>query len=537
MALKYNYPAAGANNGQMAAQQDLISGEVISYQYDMLKRLSSSTSNQGWGQGFTYDGFGNLAGKSALSGNPPVGFYGVDPATNRLWGGGYDANGNQTSMQGSSGQQMYYDVSNRMTGGFGIQAGQGAAFEYDIGNQRIYQPKRTYNGSDWVQQSEEWYSYGITGQKLGTYQATLSGTTLSWAAVSAQVFFGPKLIRGASGNVQEDIRGSIGAYFAYDEDRAGGLGNDAVKFATYTRDSMTGLDYASQRYHLPGMGRFLGVDPFGGSASAGDPGSWNRFTYAGGDPIDGVDPNGLDTYTFYTTGYGAAPGTSITLYLTPSALCLYSPSGGCYCASVNAANQALANMFLSMGSRPSRPVGRTDNARLNALVIQMVGSGTKCNDYLTIRFGTGPNHGTVDGLISNTANVTIIDATVSNTGDWNLSAFVPGLSSVAGQSGPIRALTGNDPAFVPYASYNSPSSYRLSPTIVLGQAFYQDWSSWDSRGQAIVAAHEMLHVYTGLNDGDLARALGLTPADSTAGAASDALNEWLKSDCARTNFR
>jgi len=29
--IKYNYPAAGANNGQIASQQDLVSGETISY--------------------------------------------------------------------------------------------------------------------------------------------------------------------------------------------------------------------------------------------------------------------------------------------------------------------------------------------------------------------------------------------------------------------------------------------------------------------------------------------------------------------------
>ena len=204
VAIRYNYASVGSNNGQIASQQDLISGETINYQYDTLKRLASSTSTQGWNQNFGYDGFGNLTSKTG-NGIAPVGSYPADPATNRLSGSVYDANGNMTNNGA-----MTYDVSNRMTGAFGIQLGQGSAFEYDIGNQRIYQSKQTYNGSGWVQQSEEWYFYGITGQKLGTYRATLSGTTLSWSAVSTQVFFGPKLLSGASGNVQEDIRGSIG---------------------------------------------------------------------------------------------------------------------------------------------------------------------------------------------------------------------------------------------------------------------------------------------------------------------------------------
>jgi YD repeat-containing protein len=49
---------------------DGVSGETISYQYDVLKRLTqaSSTPTSGstpaaWTQGYTYDGFGNLTGE------------------------------------------------------------------------------------------------------------------------------------------------------------------------------------------------------------------------------------------------------------------------------------------------------------------------------------------------------------------------------------------------------------------------------------------------------------------------------------------
>jgi hypothetical protein len=63
--IKYNYAVPGANNEQIASQQDVLSGETIRYQYDALKRLSSASSTQGWGQQFVFDGFGNLTG-------PPV---------------------------------------------------------------------------------------------------------------------------------------------------------------------------------------------------------------------------------------------------------------------------------------------------------------------------------------------------------------------------------------------------------------------------------------------------------------------------------
>jgi RHS repeat-associated protein len=69
--------------------------------------------------------------------------------------------------------------------------------------------------------------------------------------------------------------------------------NDATKFGTYHRDGFTGLDYADQRYYASGYGRFNTPDPYRASAGLGDPGSWNRFAYVGGDPVNRFDPFGL----------------------------------------------------------------------------------------------------------------------------------------------------------------------------------------------------------------------------------------------------
>lgn len=130
VSIQYNYASAGANNGQMASQ--VQSGETITYQYDSLKRLSSATSSQGWGQGFSYDGFGNLTAKNALSGNPPVGSYGVDASTNRLTGASYDANGNQLSAPYGY-VNAAYDVANRLTT---ATLNGTANYEYDPSNKR-----------------------------------------------------------------------------------------------------------------------------------------------------------------------------------------------------------------------------------------------------------------------------------------------------------------------------------------------------------------------------------------------------------------
>ena len=290
--LKYNYAAAGSNNGQIASQQDLVSGETVSYQYDSLKRLSAATSTQGWNQNFGYDGFGNLTAKTG-NGGAPVGSYPADPATNRLLGIQYDTNGNQ--LAGGTANQLGYDVSNRMVGSSGSSL-QGSN-EYDASNKRVYQLRQHFDGNVWVTDATEYYFYGVSGKKVGTYYATVSGsgaaTTMSWSLSSTQVFFKGKLISRSTGAAQEDIRGSVGSYYPYGEDRTA-TANDAIKFATYVRDSVSGLDYARHRYHLPGMGRFLTPDPSRKSARSSNPPSWNRYPYVQGDPINGTDRHGLN---------------------------------------------------------------------------------------------------------------------------------------------------------------------------------------------------------------------------------------------------
>ena len=48
-----------------------------------------------------------------------------------------------------------------------------------------------------------------------------------------------------------------------------------------------------QRYFAVGAGRFGTVDPYRNSAHRKHPGSWNRYLYVGGDPINRFDRTGL----------------------------------------------------------------------------------------------------------------------------------------------------------------------------------------------------------------------------------------------------
>jgi RHS repeat-associated protein len=69
---------------------------------------------------------------------------------------------------------------------------------------------------------------------------------------------------------------------------------------------MTAPGYAGQRFYSSMYGRLNARDPSGSTATAPSdssvPQSWNRYAYAGSDPINSNDPTGLDTCVFDDDG-------------------------------------------------------------------------------------------------------------------------------------------------------------------------------------------------------------------------------------------
>ena len=296
---QYNYSAT-QNNGKITSQYDALSGETVAYLYDSLNRLASA-SGSGWGQSYTYDGFGNLTNQTVTSGTAPALSTTYDPTTNRQTGECADANGNLNSP--ICGGAYIYDIANRIveqnpTGG----SQPTVAYSYKPGNKRIWKGTGyAYNGQSTLPANEELTFWSTTGQKLGTFSLTQyqpGGPNTLPQLVAAQTatnyYFGGRLIKNTTGYVTPDRLGSIGKYFPFGQERPSATTNGKEKFATYFRDSETGLDYADQRYHQVGMGRFMTPDS-AQSAHSKNPGSWNRYAYASGDPVNGNDPTGRDT--------------------------------------------------------------------------------------------------------------------------------------------------------------------------------------------------------------------------------------------------
>jgi RHS repeat-associated protein len=282
MDMQYNY-TSGQNNGRISSSVDGYLSETVNYAYDALNRLSSATATNGaWGQSFAYDGFGNLTDKTATVGSAPTLHVTFDPATNRQTGVTYDANGDPTDNK-------VYDVENRL-----VSVPDYQSYQYDYRGKRI---------TKLMGSTTELYLYGIDGRKVATYQCgdVSSYQQFTCGSPTFDTYWKGKLVKSKGLEVTTDRLGSVrwvrdtgwSSYFPYGEDR-GGLPDNREKFGTYLRDN-SGQDYADQRYYGVGTGRFHTPDPYMNSAGIGDPGSWNRFAYVQGDPLNAFDPSGNNT--------------------------------------------------------------------------------------------------------------------------------------------------------------------------------------------------------------------------------------------------
>jgi len=298
--MTYSY-VPGQNNGRIASSGDGIMGESVSYTYDALNRLTAASSGA-WSEQYGFDGFGNLTSKTGTGGSPNAApsmtaSYDVH---NHLTNATYDANGNQTSLPGFT---QWYSMENRVSAQYSTAwPFPDSFYAYDPNGKRVMKetnpdPRNLNTGSN---PTFEFYMYGITGQRLVTVDCNYSwqNPVPNCWVVGENVYFGGKMLvsNGVSvvtdrlGSVRANTQGERFAYYPYGEERTSTVdGRD--KFATYFRDGV-GQDYAGQRYYNAGMGRFWSPDPhIGGSAV--EPASWNRYAYAGGDPVNFSDPRGL----------------------------------------------------------------------------------------------------------------------------------------------------------------------------------------------------------------------------------------------------
>ena len=298
---QYVYPT-GSNNGKISNRYEWLSGEAITYQYDSLNRMvaaSDSVNNTlQWSESYSFDPFGNLYRKHLTGGSGQDVQWTVSQSNNQMASSfGYDANGNVGGV--ANGNQNYtfgYDPDNRIVSAtLTSNSTQFANYAYDAQNRRIWGWTGALDAlNNMTNYTANIYMPG--GQKLAAYTLTpqvysgINGTLYPFiqvAVATSDKYFGSRRL------AVMDRLGSVGTYFPWGEAEGSTNPLDTWSYGTYWRDSLTGMDYAKNRYYTNGYGRFMTPDPYASSGGPSDPQSWNRYAYTSGDPINRNDPQGL----------------------------------------------------------------------------------------------------------------------------------------------------------------------------------------------------------------------------------------------------
>jgi RHS repeat-associated protein len=284
--------------------------------------------------------------------------------------------------------------------------------------------------------------------------------------------------------------------------------NDRYKFAETFRDADSGLDYALNRYYAASIGRFLSVDPFGRSAVATNPQSWNRYAYVLGDPVNGTDPTGLVTY--FSCDYGSEGfGKCGWKYAPDGVVGETSVGGGPTGAPYDSTSSELVRSLLK-----ARLKGFADS-NCGKLFAQAGIDVTKLTaDGSTVRAFDARSTSVYQ-------NVTHAAATGST--DTTTLANLPGAASTS-----ALALTGPRPAIALYADFFGP------PNLGSLSQSDQDAFKWE---QENVALHELVHASA--KDWDDTKVFGtslfsnngLDTRDYEQFGNTGAFTDWLKRDC------
>ncbi len=286
-----------------------------SFLYDPVSRLTSSnllTTELGSGttqnQGFSYDPFGNLTAVSGTSGLTIP----VTASTNRLTtvGSGpdcgasevyYDSAGNLTCWQGNA---YSYDPLGTVTRtvlsgieydhGYAPSGGRLLTYQPGVGGYRW--TLRDLDGKvlrDFKLVNNTW-----TVERDYLYR---DGVLLAAKQPNGEVYHlhpdhlgSPRLVTGNSG-----VKRAFHAYHPYGaEATAINQDSEPMKFTGHERDlgiatsAADDVDYMFARYYLPRIGRFTRPDPVEGNPWF--PQTWNRYAYVAGNPLNFIDPYGLD---------------------------------------------------------------------------------------------------------------------------------------------------------------------------------------------------------------------------------------------------
>lgn len=306
------------NAGQIGKVEGFIGGSLLSpvkqweqrFGYDSIGRLAETAekygqdmSQQSWRNLYSYDRWDNRYQQAAAQTQPlaytPVEAGDVDRQTNRFTsptlstpGVEYDHAGNVKRDTKFRGRQYAYDANGRQVWSALLNGTGEARAAYDALGQRV---RTTFAGRERV------YVYDIMGRVVAEYGTPTGegGTKYIFAdhqgstrvvldgqgAVKSRRDYAP--FGGEVGAGVGPRTGFGGQYYSVAE-------GTRQQYAMTEKDAETGLDHTLWRKYDNLAGRWTSPDPYSGSMSIGDPQSFNRYAYVGNDPVNLVDPSGLN---------------------------------------------------------------------------------------------------------------------------------------------------------------------------------------------------------------------------------------------------
>jgi RHS repeat-associated protein len=284
----YSYVLGLAPDGQVTSANDFVNGNW-SFSYDPMNRLASSNKNSGQQTfNYAYDRYSNRWQQNAPQGGPATQqtFDNNNHIQTGISGLTYDVLGNVTN----DGFHNYtYDAENRV---IQVDGGQTASYVYDAMGQRVSGQNGQYlydAGGQMITQlsSSGGWNFGEI-YAAGRHIATYSGGTTNFMHGD---WLGTKRVMTAlNGTVSETCTG----FMFGDGVNCTGTNWSFNGFTDDIHDPETNLEHTLFRQYSGSEGRWLTVDPGGvASADPSNPQSWNRYAYVMGNPVNGMDRQGL----------------------------------------------------------------------------------------------------------------------------------------------------------------------------------------------------------------------------------------------------
>jgi RHS repeat-associated protein len=276
-----------------------FANESWAYQYDVRGQLTSVAALQNSGgswstvwsphnQAFSYDALGNLTYNSHVGSYSYPGAGSARPHAVLTAGPhtySYDANGNLVS---GGGRAIVYDGDNLPVDINGV------TFTYDGFGHRI---RKVANGVTTLTLGDDYeVSNGVATKYVslaGALTAKRVGTTTFWMHTDDRGSV--QAITDAAGNEVQRL-----TYKAYGERLGTATGHVESRGYTGQRQDETGLFYLHARYYDPVLGRFLSPDPTSPTEALI---GLNRYAYAGNDPVNHTDVDGLGLFSSLAKGF------------------------------------------------------------------------------------------------------------------------------------------------------------------------------------------------------------------------------------------